>query len=67
MNFVSESAEERLYIEKNLSSGWRNRRLEYFFERVNMLMYLKSGLENILWVTAIKQKNIKFRNGLMNG
>ena len=30
-NFVSESAEERLYIEKNLSSGWRNRRLEYFF------------------------------------
>ena len=41
--------------------------LNIFFERVNMLMYLKSGLENILWVTAIKQKNIKFRNGLMNG
>ena len=51
-NFVSESTEERLYIKKNLSSGWRNRRLEYFFERVNMLMYLKSGLErmNAIWV-----------------
>ena len=33
--------------------------LNIFFERVNMLMYLKSGLENILWVTAIKQKKYK--------
>ena len=30
--------------------------MNIFFERVNMLMYLKSGLENILWVKAKKYK-----------
>lgn len=48
---ASELGAEHLYTEKNLNTGWRNWTLEYFLERVNILMYLKSGLErmNTVW------------------
>ena len=40
-----------------MNTGWRNRTLEYFLERVNILMYLKSGLErmNTVWEKSFEK------------